>query len=230
MTITQINSLENNHPTLRDVRASNKVKVYIEKANEQMNAIGYTEHGQRHAALSAAIARNTLLDLGYDSRTAEVASIAGYLHDIGNVVSRFSHPQIGATMSFVLLEEMGFEAEEIGTIIGAIGNHEEPEGEPINITTAAVILADKSDVHFTRVQNPDPKTFDIHDRVNHAVQKSHLTVDAEAKTITLELTIEMTSASVMEYFEIFMMRMVMCRKAAEVLGCRFHLTINGVDL
>ena len=170
------------------------------------------------------------MDLGYDSRTAEVASIAGYLHDIGNVVSRFTHPQIGATMSFVLLEEMGFEAEEIGTIIGAIGNHEEPEGEPINITTAAVILADKSDVHFTRVQNPDPKTFDIHDRVNHAVQKSHLTVDAEAKTITLELTIEMTSASVMEYFEIFMMRMVMCRKAAEVLGCRFHLTINGVDL
>ncbi len=230
MTITQINSIENNHPTLRDVRASNKVKVYIEKANEQMNAIGYTEHGQRHAALSAAIARNTLVDLGYDSRTAEVASIAGYLHDIGNVVSRFSHPQIGATMSFVLLEEMGFEAEEIGTIIGAIGNHEEPEGEPINITTAAVILADKSDVHFTRVQNPDPITFDIHDRVNHAVQKSHLTVDAEAKTITLELTIEMTSASVMEYFEIFMMRMVMCRKAAEVLGCRFHLTINGVDL
>ncbi len=230
MTITQINSLENDHPTLRDVRSSNKVKVYIEKANEQMNAIGYTEHGQRHAALSAAIARNTLLDLGYDSRTAEVASIAGYLHDIGNVVSRFSHPQIGATMSFVLLEEMGFEAEEIGTIIGAIGNHEEPEGEPINITTAAVILADKSDVHFTRVQNPDPKTFDIHDRVNHAVQKSHLTVDAEAKTITLELTIDMTSATVMEYFEIFMMRMVMCRKAAEVLGCRFHLTINGVDL
>jgi metal-dependent HD superfamily phosphatase/phosphodiesterase len=230
MTITQINSLENHHPTLRDVRASNKVKVYIEKANEQMNAIGYTEHGQRHAALSAAIARNTLLDLGYDSRTAEVASIAGYLHDIGNVVSRFTHPQIGATMSFVLLEEMGFEAEEIGTIIGAIGNHEEPEGEPINITTAAVILADKSDVHFTRVQNPDPKTFDIHDRVNHAVQKSHLTVDSDAKTITLELTIDMTSASVMEYFEIFMMRMVMCRKAAEVLGCRFHLTINGVDL
>lgn len=230
MTITQIDSLERNHPTLRDVRSSNKVKVYIEKANEQMNAIGYTEHGQRHAALSAAIARNTLLDLGYDTRTAEVASIAGYLHDIGNVISRYTHPQIGATMAFVLLEEMGFEAEEIGTIIGAIGNHEEPEGEPINITTAAVILADKSDVHFTRVQNPDPKTFDIHDRVNHAVQKSHLTVDADAKTITLELTIDMTSATVMEYFEIFMMRMVMCRKAAEVLGCRFHLTINGVDL
>src|SRR5262249_10854894 len=148
---------------------------------------------------------------------AELAAVAGYLHDIGNVVSRFYHPQIGATMAFTFLNEMGFEAEEIALIIGAVGNHEEPEGVPINAITAAVILADKSDVHYTRVQNADPTTYDIHDRVNQAVQKSHLTMDAEARTITLELVIDTTVASVMEYFEIFVLRMVMCRKAAEVL-------------
>ena len=215
---------------LRDVRASMKIKSYIEKANEQMAAIGFTEHGLRHAALVAAIARNTCNDLGLDPRESELAAIAGYLHDIGNVVSRFYHPQIGATMAFTLLNEMGFEAEEIALIIGAIGNHEEPEGVPINKITAAVILADKSDVHFTRVQATDPADFDIHDRVNQAVQKSHLTVNAEAHTITLELIIDTKSATVMEYFEIFVARMCMCRKAAEMLECRFHLTINGVDL
>ncbi len=215
---------------LRDVRANLKIKAYIEKANEQMAAIGYTEHGLRHAALCAAIARNTCNDLGLDARLAELAAIAAYLHDIGNVVSRFYHPQIGATMAFTLLNEMGMEAEEIGLIIGAIGNHEEPEGVPINVVTAAVILADKSDVHFTRVQNTDRSTFDIHDRVNFAVQKSHLTVDADAKTITLELEIDTAVASVMEYFEIFVVRMALCRKAAEMLGCRFQVHINGVDV
>src|SRR5204862_5595582 len=175
---------------LRQVRANRKIRAYIEKANEQMAAIGYTEHGIRHAALVAAIARNTCASLGIESRIAELAAVAGYLHDIGNVVSRFYHPQIGASMSFTLLNEIGFEPDEIALIIGAIGNHEEPEGVPINTIAAAVILADKSDVHFTRVQNTDQATFDIHDRVNYAVQKSHLTVDAEAKTITLELEID----------------------------------------
>ena len=215
-------------PGLRDLRANQKIKAYIEKANVQMAAIGYTEHGIRHAALVAAIARNTLTDLGRDPREAELGAVAGYMHDIGNVVSRFYHPQIGATMAFTLLNEMGFEADEIALVIGAVGNHEEPEGVPINEVTAAVILADKSDVHYTRVQAIDPSDYDIHDRVNQAVQKSHLTVDTEAKTITLELVIDTTVASVMEYFEIFVMRMVMCRKAAEELGCTFHLNINGV--
>ena len=215
---------------LRDVRANPKIRVYIEKANEQMAAIGFTEHGLRHAALTAAIARNACNSLGLSPRLAELASIAGYMHDIGCVVSRYVHPQIGASMSFTLLNEMGFEAEETALIIGAIGNHEEPEGVPINVVTAAVILADKSDVHFTRVQNTDPATFDIHDRVNQAVQKSHLAVDSENKTITLQLEIDVNVASVMEYFEIFVLRMVMCRKAAEVLGCTFRLIINGVDL
>lgn len=216
--------------TLRDVRASRKIRAYIEKANEQMAAIGYTEHGLRHSALVAAIARNTCTALGMEARAAELAAIAGYLHDIGCVVSRFTHPQIGAAMAFVLLNEMGMDAREIALIIGAIGNHEEPEGEPINTTTAALILADKSDVHYTRVQNPNPATYDIHDRVNLAVQKSRLDVNAELRSITLDLQVDTSVAAVMEYFEIFVERMVMCRKAAEVLSCRFHLHINGHEL
>lgn len=231
MTLTVVETPQRTRAlALRDVRGNPKVKAYIERANEQMAAIGYTEHGLRHAALVAAIARNVCNELGLDHRLAELAAIAGYLHDMGCVVSRFTHPQIGATIAFSLLNEMGFEAEEIALIIGAIGNHEEPEGVSINVITAAVILADKSDVHFTRVQATDPATFDIHDRVNLAVQKSRLDVNLEEKMITLQLIIDVTAATVMEYFEIFVLRMVMCRKAAEVLGCRFHLTINGVDL
>jgi len=232
MTISAVDSGEKTARMLglREVRANPKVKAYIEKANEQMAAIGYTEHGLRHAALVAAIARNTCTALGLDSRIGELAAVAGYLHDIGNVVSRFYHPQIGATMSFTILDQMAFDPGEIGLIIGAVGNHEEPEGVPINSITAAVIIADKSDVHYTRVQNPDPATFDIHDRVNFAVQKSRLEVDVDAMTITLELTIDVTKATVMEYFEIFVLRMAMCRKASEVLGCRFRVNINGVDM
>jgi hypothetical protein len=145
-------------------------------------------------------------------------------------VHRIYHPQIGATMAFPLLEAMGMDAPEIATIIGAIGNHEEPEGVPINAITAAVIIADKSDVHFTRVQNPDPATYDIHDRVNNAVQKSHLLIDRDLKFLTLDLEIDTHKATVMEYFEIFVERMIMCRHAAEKLGCRFRLIMNGSEL
>jgi metal-dependent HD superfamily phosphatase/phosphodiesterase len=227
-----IHASEFAHPAivLRDVRNNPKVRAYIEKANEQMREIGYSEHGLRHAALVAAIARNICLGLDHDARTAELAAIAGYLHDIGNCVHRIYHPQIGATMAFQLLDQMGMDAAEIGTIIGAIGNHDEPEGVPINIITAAVILADKSDVHFTRVQNPDPTTYDIHDRVNHAVQKSRLVVDKVAMTLTLDLVIDTKEATLMEYFEIFVIRMIMCRKAAVKLGCCFRLSVNGVEL
>ena len=215
---------------LRDVRNNEKVRAYIEKANEQMAVIGYSEHGLRHAALVAAIARNICLELGFDPRAAELSAVAGYLHDIGNCVHRIYHPQIGATMAFQLLDQMGMDAVEVATIIGAIGNHEEPEGVPINTITAAVIIADKSDVHFTRVQNPDPTTYDIHDRVNHAVQKSRLVVDKVAMTLTLDLVIDTKEATLMEYFEIFVIRMNMCRKAAAKLGCRFCLSVNGVEL
>ncbi len=227
-----IHAAEYAHPTvvLRDVRNNPKVRAYIEKANEQMREIGFSEHGLRHAALVAAIARNICLGLDYDPRIAELAAIAGYLHDIGNCVHRIYHPQIGATMGFQLLDQMGMDAAEIATIIGAIGNHEEPEGVPINAITAAVIIADKSDVHFTRVQNPDPDTYDIHDRVNHAVQKSRLVVDKVAMNLTLDLVIDTKEATLMEYFEIFVIRMIMCRKAAVKLGCRFCLIVNGVEL
>ncbi len=219
-----------NPVTLRDVRSNHKVKAYIETANEQMAAIGYSEHGLRHAGLVAAIARNICLELGFETRLAELAAIAGYLHDIGNCVHRAYHPQIGATMAFQLLDQMGMQPYEVGYIIGAIGNHEEPEGEPINHMTAAVIIADKSDVHYTRVQNPDPSTYDIHDRVNHAVQKSHVRIDKEKQSITLDLIIDITEASVMDYFEIFVQRMRMCHKAAAKIGCRFCLIINGLEI
>ncbi len=215
---------------LRDVRSNDKVRAYIERANEQMAVIGFSEHGLRHAALVAAIARNICLELDLDARTAELAAIAGYLHDIGNCIHRIYHPQIGATMAFQLLDEMGMPAPEIGWIIGAIGNHEEPEGVPINAMTAAVIIGDKSDVHYTRVQNPDPATYDIHDRVNHAVQKSRLLINPQEMTLTLDLITDVTEANVMEYFEIFVVSMIMCRKAAATLGCKFKLIINGVEL
>lgn len=215
---------------LREVRNNPKVRVYLQKANEQMAAIGYSEHGLRHAALVAGIARNILLELGHEARRAELAAIAGYLHDIGNCVHRIYHPQIGATMAFQILDQMGMEAVEIATIIGAIGNHEEPEGVPINTVTAAVIIADKSDVHYTRVQNPDPTTYDIHDRVNNAVQKSYIFINQEEMTLTLDLIIDVTKATVMEYFEIFVTRMKMCHHAANVLGCKFRLIVNSVEL
>ena len=215
---------------LREVRTNEKVRAYIEKANEQMAAIGYAEHGLRHAALVASISRNICLGLQLEPRTCELAAVAGYLHDIGNCVHRIYHPQIGATMAFTMLNELGMQAKEIGLVIGAIGNHEEPEGVPINPMTAAVIIADKSDVHFTRVQNPDPATYDIHDRVNHAVQKSKLLIDEIQKHLTLDLIVDTKQATVMEYFEIFVERMIMCRKAAKVLGCEFKLIINGVEL
>ena len=216
--------------TLRDVKRDPRVRTYIEKANEQMTAIGYTEHGFRHAGIVAGVARGIPRQLGLARRESELASIAGYLHDIGNVINRCNHPETGALLSQSILGDLGMDLSEIAVIMGAIGNHEEDNGFPINAVTAAVIIADKSDVHFSRVQNPNPLTFDIHDRVNHAVHKSYLRVDPENRVISLELTVDTESASVMEYFEIFLMRMVICRRAAEVLDCKFKLVINDHDL
>lgn len=216
--------------TLREIRREPRVRVYITKANEQMAAIGYTEHGHRHAGIVATIARSVLSSLELDPRIAELAAIAGYLHDMGCVVNRAGHVEAGAIMAFQILSDLKVDPLEIATIIGAIGNHEEPHGLPINPVAAAVILADKSDVHFTRVQNPDPAQYDIHDKVNAAVRKSFLRVDNEAKRIRLELEIDTETASVMEYFEIFIVRMILCRKSAEMLGCNFRLSINGRDV
>ena len=216
--------------TLREIRREARVRVYITKANEQMAAIGYTEHGHRHAGIAATIARSILNELGHDPRTAELAAIAGYLHDMGCVVNRAGHIEAGALMAFHILSDLKMDPPEIADVIGAIGNHEEPHGLPISPIAAAVIIADKSDVHFTRVQNPDPTLYDIHDKVNAAVRKSYLRVDPEVRRIRLELEIDTEAASVMEYFEIFILRMVMCRKAAEFLHCHFRLSINGRDV
>ena len=216
--------------TLKDVRHDSRVRTYILRANEQMQAIGFTEHGHRHAGIVSTIARTILAQLGLNEREAELAAIAGYLHDMGCVVNRIGHVEAGALMSYTILTDMGMPAGEIATIIGAIGNHEEPNGLPISPVSAAVIIADKSDVHFSRVQEKDPVKYDIHDRVNFSVQKSYLRVDNEAKSMTLELEIDTTHASVTEYFEIFVMRMMLCRRAADFLGCKFHLNINGAQL
>jgi metal-dependent HD superfamily phosphatase/phosphodiesterase len=217
-------------PTLDDVKRDPEVDAFLTKANEYTGIIGYTEHGLRHANLCANIASNVLRRLGFDDRTAQLGAIAAYLHDIGNLVSRANHEHTGATLANSILGRLGMSAEERAIVMGAIGNHEERHGEAISAVGAAVILADKSDVHRTRVRNPDRSTFDIHDRVNYAVEHSFLRVDEKSKTVTLELTIDTAMSQVMEYFEIFLDRMLMCRRAAEFLGCGFKLQINGVKL
>lgn len=215
---------------LKEIKNHPLVATFIRKADEHTAAIGYTEHGYRHAGLVSNIAHNILSHLGFTEREAELAGIAGYVHDIGNVVSRNHHGQSGALIMSKLLVDMGMDPEEIAVIIGAVGNHEEESGQAVNNVSAALILADKSDVHRSRVRNTDVATFDIHDRVSYAVEHSFLRVDSQEKTITLELDTDTKICPVMDYFEIFLTRMVMCRRAAEVLGCRFKLEINGVKL
>lgn len=209
------------------IRSHSKVRAYVRLADASLEQIGYTEHGERHVTLVSHIAYNVLKRLQHPDRLCELAAIAGFMHDIGNAVNRDHHAQTGAVMSMQLLTEFGMADEELLTIIAAIGNHHENDGDPVNPVAAAVILADKSDVHRTRVRNPDMIKFDIHDRVNYAVQKSFLDVDADAKMITLRLTIDQDISHVMEYFEIFMTRMLASRKAAKSLGCSFGLEVNG---
>jgi metal-dependent HD superfamily phosphatase/phosphodiesterase len=216
--------------TFETVRAYPRVKVFVRKADESLAEIGYTEHGERHVGLVAHIAYNVLKRLGYPEREAELAAISGYLHDIGNVVNREQHAQTGAVMAMQILTEMGMVDEEIVRVMGAIGNHHENDGDPVSPVAAALILADKSDVHRTRVRNPDMIRFDIHDRVNYAVEKSFLNVDDANKQVTLELTVDTGISQVMEYFEIFMTRMQASRKAARYLGTSFGLSVNGTRL
>lgn len=213
--------------TFEQVRDNPRVKVFIRSADSALEVIGYTEHGERHVGLVAHIAYNTLKRLGHPEREAELAAIAGYLHDIGNAVNREVHAETGAVMAMRILSDMGMPDDEIAMVMGAIGNHHETDGSAISTVAAAVILGDKSDVHRTRVRNPDMIKFDVHDRVNYAVEKSFLNVDEARKEITLELTIDTKISQVMEYFEIFMTRMLACRKAAIFLGTSFGLTVNG---
>jgi metal-dependent HD superfamily phosphatase/phosphodiesterase len=216
--------------TLDDVKRDREAEAYIAKADEYTGAIGYTEHGFRHANLVASIAANVLRRLGRQERTIHLAAISGYLHDIGNLVGRVNHEHTGALLASRILNRLGMEPVDQAVVMGAVGNHEELTGDPVSEACAALIISDKSDVHRTRVRNPDPTTFDTHDRVNFAVEHSFLRVDEHAHTITLELTIDTKISHVMEYFEIFLPRMVMCRRAAKLLGCEFKLQINGTKL
>lgn len=216
--------------TLDEVKRDPEVEAYVVKADEYTGAIGYTEHGFRHANLVASIGSNILRRLGCKDRAVHLAAISGYLHDIGNLVGRINHEHTGALLAGRILARLGMDAVDMAIVMGAIGNHEEQSGDPVSEVGAALILSDKSDVHRTRVRNPDPTTFDIHDRVNFAVEHSFLRVDDQAHTITLELVIDTKISHVMEYFEIFLPRMVMCRRAAKLLGCEFKLQINGTKL
>ncbi len=216
--------------TLKEVRNNPKVRKLIEGANEVMKAMGYTEHGHRHVGVVSSITRYILDNVGVPARENELGQIAAYLHDIGNVINRIDHPISGAGIAYDILNEMGMDPAEIAPILGAIGNHEELVGIPISAMSAALIIADKSDVHSSRVQNPIIESFDIHDRVNYAVQRSRVEMEADKQTIELLLEIDTKQATVMEYFEIFLSRMVMCRKAAEVIGYKFTLSVNGTYL
>lgn len=211
---------------LEDVKANEMVNSFIQAANDYLGAIGYTEHGYRHVSLVSSVAESILVSLGYPKRLQELAAIAGYVHDIGNVINRQDHGQSAALISMSILRYMGFTPDEVSLIVSAVGNHEEEIGDPVNPVAAALILADKSDVHKTRVRNMNIISTDIHDRVNFAVDRSFLKVNKESRIISLNLNIDTKVAQVIEYFEIFMSRMDMCRRAAKFLDCKFELIIN----
>ena len=216
--------------TYEQVTKSDAIRTYIIRADESLAALGYTEHSFAHVAHVAETAGYILKTLGHDDRTVELAKIAGYLHDIGNLVNRKEHSQSGAVMAWSILSDMGCDPGEMATIVTAIGNHDEGTGVPVNAVAAALILADKADVRWTRVRNQDISTFDIHDRVNYSVKKSMLKINEDRTTVKLKLTIDNKFGSVMDYFEIFMERMILCRKAAEKLGMQFKLIINEQQL
>ena len=216
--------------TYQDIKHNPDIKTYIRRADESLIALGFTEHAFAHVTRTAEYASNLLLALGYSEREAELARIAGYMHDIGNIVNRTDHAQSGAIIAFRILDRMGMEADEIATVVSAIGNHDEGTGMPVSPIAAALILADKSDVRRSRVRNQDMSTFDIHDRVNYAVVKSDIALDDAKEAVTLEMTIDTEISAVMDYFEIFLNRMLLCRKAAESLGLAFKLVINETTL
>lgn len=209
------------------IKSDPSVKVYIEEANRALGVLGYTEHSFAHVNKVAETAGTLLEELGYDAHTVELAKIAGYMHDIGNVVNRVDHSQSGAVMAFRILDNMGMPPLDISRIVSAIGNHDEGTGVPVNEIAAALIIADKSDVRRSRVRNTDMSTFDIHDRVNYSVYSGELRYDGGDKTLTLALEIDAAFGSVMDFFEIFLTRMSMCKKAANTLGLVFRLVLNG---
>jgi metal-dependent HD superfamily phosphatase/phosphodiesterase len=216
--------------TFESIKNNADIRTYITRADESLKALGYTEHSFAHVGKVASDAAEILMNLGYDRRTVELARIAGYLHDIGNLVNRVDHSQSGAVMAFRILDNLGMPSDELSTIVTAIGNHDEGTGVPVNAVAAALIIADKSDVRRTRVRNSDISSFDIHDRVNYSVVESSLTVDRENKRVTLTLAIDSSISAVMDYFSIFIGRMEMSKRAAKALGLDFSLVINGQEL
>lgn len=216
--------------TYEDVKNNSAVRTYIQRADESLTALGYTEHSFAHVTAVAENAAYILSTLGYPERTVELAKIAGFLHDIGNLVNRVDHSQSGAVMAFRILDNMDCPPEEIATIVTAIGHHDEATAAPVNPVAAALILADKCDVRRSRVRNRDVSSFDIHDRVNYSVVRSEMLFDHEKRTLTLLLEIDTEICAVMDYFEIFLSRMVLCRQAAEHLDITFKLNINGQSL
>ena len=216
--------------TLEDIKNNESVRLYITRADESLAALGYTEHSFAHVTRTAEVAGYILKTLEYPSRDIELVKISGFLHDIGNLINREDHSISGAIIAFRILESMGFDPADIATVTTAIGNHDEGTGVPVSHVCAALILADKSDVRRTRVRNREVSTFDIHDRVNYSVRKSSLKINEERTLVKLKLTVDTKYGSVMDYFEIFLGRMIMCRKAAERLGMQFKLIINEQQL
>ena len=216
--------------TFETIKKDETIRTYIKKADESLAALGFTEHSFAHVGKVAQTAKYILESLEMPSHTVELAQIAGYTHDIGNLVNRVEHSQSGAIMMFRLLDHKDMPPEDIATIVTAIGNHDEGTGVAVNAVAAALILADKTDVRRSRVRNNDFATFDIHDRVNYSVEESKLELNREEMAVTLILNIDTSISSVMDYFEIFLERMVMCRKAAAFLGLKFRLIINDQQM
>ena len=216
--------------TYESIKKDPAINHYIQKADESLCALGFTEHSFAHVTKVAATSAYILESLGYSEHEIELVKIAGYLHDIGNLINRIDHSQSGAVMAFRILENLKMPAEDIATIVTAIGNHDEGTGVPVNAVAAALILADKSDVRRSRVRNTDISTFDIHDRVNYSVEKSTIKINEDKTLIKLKLHIDTHISSVMNYFEIFLGRMILCKKAAECLNLQFKLIINEQQL
>lgn len=213
--------------TYKYIKQNPDIMEYIRRADKTLEAMGYTEHSFPHVERVAATSAMILETLGYDERTIELAKIASIMHDIGNIINRIDHAQSGAVMAFRLLDNMSMPADEICSVIAAIGNHDEGTAQPLDAISAAMIIADKADVRRSRVRNTDLTTFDIHDRVNYAVEMSGVSFSEDKKILILELQIDTKISSVMEYFEIFMNRMILCKRASEFLGLKFELIING---
>ena len=216
--------------TFENIKKDPSIRTYIQKADDSLQALGFTEHSFAHVGLVAANSKYILETLGYEPRQVELVQIAAYLHDIGNLVNRVDHSQSGAVMAFRLLDHLHMDPAEIAEIVTAIGNHDEGTGTPVSPLAAALILADKSDVRRSRVRNEDVSSFDIHDRVNYSVTRAELKINESKTLIKLKLHIDTRYGSVMDYFEIFLNRMILCRRAAETLGLQFKLIINEQPL